>query len=175
MDVVKTKKSQWPKLKICPFNWINQGLNTNDWTLNLLVIFFHKMFWLLDTNKFCNFFCTHFDFQTNMRSKQAAILVFSHQSMDFVRSSLIEINTFVLRFFQMICWSTGSTGQRFIFTEVTFYKIHILACSLLPIQKKGHYTTILIKMVHCAPLRVSQWQNKKKWSWNSSQLRHLGT
>ena len=123
MDVLKTKKSQWPKLKICPFNWINQGLNTNDWTLNLLVIFFHKMFWLLDTNKFCIFFCTHFDFQTNMRSKQAAILVFSHQSMDFVRSSLIEINTFVLRFFQMICWLTG---QRFIFTEVTSYKIHIL-------------------------------------------------
>ena len=117
MDVVKTKKSQWPKLKICPFNWINQGLNTNDWTLNLLVIFFHKMFWLLNTNKFCNFFCTHFDFQTNMRSKQAAILVFSHQSMDFVRSSLIEINTFVLRFFSddlLINW--------FNWSEAHFYR-----------------------------------------------------
>ena len=43
--------------------------------------------------------------------------------MDFVRSTSIEMN-----FWPVEHWGGQkcSTGQKFIFTEVTFYKIHIL-------------------------------------------------
>jgi hypothetical protein len=45
--------------------------------------------------------------------------------MDFVRSTLIEMN--LSTDLEKNGGQKCSTGQRFIFTEVTFYKIHILA------------------------------------------------
>ena len=110
--------------------------------------------------------------------------------MDFVRSTLIEMNLWPVEhfcppFFQISAnlekngGQTCSTVQRFIFTEVTFYKIHILVyflsankvsskplTSLIALFKYSHHTTISKPFWSLKKVHNRELQNLFLFAWS---------